>query len=286
LANPAQETDYIVKGTTIHGCSASDTIKVKVAYPIHLTVSPGDSICRGNAIALSASGASSYQWWPADGLSSTTGNEVAARPLATINYQVIGSDDVGCFKDTAHIPVRVFNIPTVNAGPDATINVGQSIDLIPQISSDVTSATWSPTGGQFRSDWPSITVRPRETTTYTIDVANAGGCTARSSRTVYVICNGANVFIPNTFSPNADGANDIFYVRGTGLFNIKTIKIFNRWGEMVYAQSGIRPNDANTGWDGTFKGQKLNPDVFVYVIEITCDNNSVLTYKGNIALIK
>lgn len=285
-ANPANETVYYVTGTTVHGCSASDSVRVKVAYPIHITVSPGDSICRGNAIALSASGATSYQWWPADGLSSTTGNEVAARPLSTTNYQVIGSDGVGCFRDTAHIPVKVFNIPTVNAGPDATINVGQSIDLVPQISSDVTSATWSPTGGQFRSDWPSITVKPRETTTYTIDVANAGGCTARGSRTIYVICNGANVFIPNTFSPNSDGINDIFYVRGTGLFNIKTIKIFNRWGEIMYSQSGIRPNDANAGWDGTFKGQKLNPDVFVYVIEITCDNNSVLTYKGNIALIK
>lgn len=286
VANPSNNTEYIVKGTTIHGCSASDTVQVKVAFPIHLTVSPGDSVCKGSAIALSASGASTYQWWPAEGLSSTTGNEVAARPLSTINYRVIGSDNSGCFKDTAHIPVRVFNIPTVIAGPDATINVGQSIDLIPQLSSDVTVATWSPTGGQFRSDWPSITVRPRETTTYTIDVANAGGCTARNSRTVYVICNGANVFIPNTFSPNSDGVNDVFFVRGTGLFNIKAVKIFNRWGEMVYTKSDIRPNDITAGWDGTFKGQKLNPDVFVYVIEITCDNNTILTYKGNIALIK
>jgi len=285
-ANPEHNTEYVVKGTSIHGCSASDTIQVSVAFPIHITVSPGDSVCKGSAIALSASGASSYEWSPSDGLSSTTGNEVAARPLTTTNYRVIGTDNVGCFKDTAHIPVRVFDIPTVYAGPDITINVGQTIDLVPLISSDVTSAVWSPTGGQFRSDWPSITVKPRETTTYTIDVANAGGCTARSNRTVYVICDGANVFIPNTFSPNNDGINDVFFVRGTGLFNIKTIKIFNRWGEMVYTKTGIRPNDAVAGWDGTYKGQKLNPDVFVYIIEITCDNNSVLTYKGNIALIK
>lgn len=286
VANPNNDRDYIVRGTTIHGCSASDTIHVSVAFPINVTGSPADSLCTGSSVDLSVSGAATYQWSPSHGLSSTTGSHVTARPDHTLTYEVVGSDAVGCFKDTVHIPVRVFPIPTVEAGPDATINVGYAIDLIPQISSDVTIATWSPTGGQFRSDWPSMTVKPKETTTYTLDVATAGGCTARDSRTVYVICNGANVFIPNTFSPNGDGTNDVFYVRGTGLFTIRSVRIFNRWGEMVFQRGEIRANDVNAGWDGTYKGQKLNPDVYVYIVDITCDNNTILTYKGNIALIK
>jgi len=103
--------------------------------------------------------------------------------------------------------------------------------------------------------------------------------------TVYVICNGANVFIPNTFSPNGDGANDVFYPRGTGLFSIKSARVFNRWGEVVYEKAEFMPNNAAAGWDGSFKGKKLNTDVYIYVIEILCDNNTLLTYKGNIALI-
>ena len=109
---------------------------------------------------------------------------------------------------------------------------------------------------------------------------------ARDVVTVHVLCNGANVFIPNTFSPNADGANDVFYPRGTGLFKIKTLRIFNRWGQVVFEKQSFNANDALSGWDGTFKGAKLSADVFVYMIDIICDNNSVLTYKGNVALIQ
>jgi gliding motility-associated-like protein len=100
------------------------------------------------------------------------------------------------------------------------------------------------------------------------------------------VCNGSNVFIPNTFSPNGDGANDVFFPRGTGLFKIKTLKIFNRWGQLVFERNSFNANDPALGWDGSFKGVKLPPDVFVYMIDIICDNNSILPFKGNIALIQ
>ena len=94
------------------------------------------------------------------------------------------------------------------------------------------------------------------------------------------------MFIPNTFSPNGDGANDIFYPRGSGIFSIKSIKVFSRWGEVIYQKNNIKANDPSTGWDGKFKGAQLNPDVYVYIVEVSCDNNTILTFKGNVALIK
>jgi gliding motility-associated-like protein len=184
------------------------------------------------------------------------------------------------------VPVKVHPIPTVDAGSDKTINVGQALDLDPILSSDVINTVWSPTSGVFRNRFPGITVKPPQTTEYTVEVTNQGGCKARDRVTVYVLCNNANVFIPNTFSPNADGANDIFYPRGTGVFSIKTFRIFNRWGEVVYEKSNFNANDASAGWDGMYKGKKLNPDVFVYTIDILCDNNTMLSYKGNVALIQ
>ena len=87
-------------------------------------------------------------------------------------------------------------------------------------------------------------------------------------------------------APNGDGNNDIFYPRGTGLFSIKTLRIFNRWGEVVFEKNGFMPNDAGAGWNGTVKGMKQNPDVFVYTVDILCDNSSLLTLKGNVALIR
>ena len=100
------------------------------------------------------------------------------------------------------------------------------------------------------------------------------------------MCNNVNVFVPNTFSPNGDGANDIFYPRGSGIFKILNLKVFNRWGEVVFEKSNFNSNEASSGWDGTYKGKKLSPDVFVYILQVVCENNSTLTFNGNIALIK
>ncbi|MFM2359065.1 MAG: hypothetical protein RLY16_1058, partial [Bacteroidota bacterium] len=77
-----------------------------------------------------------------------------------------------------------------------------------------------------------------------------------------------------------------FYPRGTGLYRIKNMKIYNRWGEMIFERNSFLANDASAGWDGTFKGVKLNADVYVYTIDIICDNNAVLQYRGNVALIR
>ena len=115
---------------------------------------------------------------------------------------------------------------------------------------------------------------------------NEGGCTAKAAITVHVICNDGNLFIPNTFSPNTDGRNDRFYPRGTGISKIKSLKVFNRWGELVFDRENFSANDAQAGWDGTFKGQVLAPDVYIYTCEVVCMNNEVLTFKGDVTLLR
>jgi gliding motility-associated-like protein len=157
---------------------------------------------------------------------------------------------------------------------------------MPVISTDVTQVSWTPTTGVVRQVFPGIEIKPNNTTHYQVTATNPGGCMARDDIRVQVLCNNANVFVPNTFSPNGNGANEIFYPRGTGLFTIKSARIFNRWGEMVFEKYNFKANDASSGWNGTFRGQVLNPDVFVYVFEIVCDNNETLVYKGDIALIR
>jgi gliding motility-associated-like protein len=177
-------------------------------------------------------------------------------------------------------------MPEVSAGDDKTINVGKTIDLLPVISSDVTNVNWSPTSGIFRNSYPGISVKPNESAEYTVEVANEGGCMAKDKVTVYVLCNNSNIFIPNTFSPNGDGANDIFFPRGSGIFQVKMLRVFNRWGESVFEKSNFYANDISSGWNGIYKGAKLLPDIFVYAMDVICDNNTVLTFKGNIALIR
>lgn len=286
VASPSDTTRYTVTGTTIHGCSSTDEVIVNVKQPFLMRNSPGDTLCKGGSVRLMASGAATYSWSPSTGLSNSTSPSPVATPASSTTYRVIGTDDKGCFKDTAYITVKVYPIPTVDAGADKTINVGQSVTLTPVVSADVVNVTWTPTAGTVSSNFPSVTVAPKETTNYLVEASNAGGCKSRDNVTVFVLCNGANIFIPNTFSPNGDGANDIFYPRGTGLFTVKTLRIFNRWGEVVFEKGGFAANDPAAGWDGTFKGVKLTPDVYVYTADILCDNKTILTLKGNVALIR
>ncbi|RYG45428.1 MAG: gliding motility-associated C-terminal domain-containing protein, partial [Chitinophagaceae bacterium] len=102
---------------------------------------------------------------------------------------------------------------------------------------------------------------------------------------VVVICRDANFYIPNTFSPNGDGSNDRFYPRGKGLYLIQALRVFNRWGQVVFENRNFPANDAMKGWDGTFQGGKAQPDVYVYQLEILCDNGELIKLSGNIALI-
>ena len=286
LARPDTTTHYLVSGISSFGCSSSGTVLINVQQPFQMSVGSPDTICIGKSIMLSANGADRYAWIPGTGLNNPAIHNPVATPDHSTTYQVVGSDVYGCFKDTGYITVNVYPIPVVTAGTDRTINVGQSVTITPVVSPDVTSAAWSPPTGIVSYNFPSIVAKPTVTTEYHIQVANAGHCIAKDKITIYVICNDANVFIPNTFSPNGDGVNDIFYIRGSGVFRIKMLRIFNRWGEVVYEGSNINPNDPITGWDGTFKGKKLTPDVFVYTAEVVCENNSTLTYKGNVTLIK
>jgi gliding motility-associated-like protein len=249
-------------------------------------VSGPDTLCFGSSVQLFARGAETYTWSPSTGLNNTGIASPVAAPAATTTYKVTASDTKGCFTSTAYIPVTVYPIPIVTAGADKTINVGQSFDIIPHISSDVTSFIWSPSAGIIARNDPGITVKPVQSTEYTIEVKNAGGCRARDRISIYVLCDNSNVFVPNTFSPNGDGVNDIFYPRGSGVFSIKNLRIFNRWGEVVFEKANFNANDASAGWDGTFKGKKLSPDVFVYTLEVVCANNQPLVFKGNVALIR
>ena len=94
------------------------------------------------------------------------------------------------------------------------------------------------------------------------------------------------MFIPNGFTPDGDGINDILMVRGTGIKTVKNFRIFNRWGQVVFERSNISPNDASQGWDGKINGIAAPPEVYVYTCEVTCDNDASYTYKGNVAILK
>ncbi|NTS41992.1 gliding motility-associated C-terminal domain-containing protein [Flavisolibacter sp. BT320] len=251
-----------------------------------LTVSGNDVICVGETRRLVATGAELYNWTPTAGISNATSNTISVAPRTSTRYTVVGKDKAGCFTDTASVAIDVWPIPTVSMGEDFVLSVGSTVTLKPTYSQDVSAYQWSHPQTLSCANCPYPTAKPKAETIYGVTVKNNGGCAARDEITVRVICNNGNLFIPNTFSPNGDGANEQFYPRGTGISRIKSMTIFNRWGEVVFSKEDYNANDAAAGWDGRFKGRQLASDVYVYVCEVVCMNNEVLSYKGNVTLLR
>ncbi len=286
-ANPPAQEIFRVVGTDINGCKSSDTLLIKVKQPGHIIVGPGDTLCIGESFLLQASGTEKYKWQPPTGLSSTTISNPLATPSATTKYKVVGYDTLGCFYDSGFITVAVYPIPKFNIVEDRIVAATGTIVTIKTTSSpDINRWRWAPPIGLNCIDCPEPQLTVTKPVTLTARVANLGNCRAQDKVTIVPICNNENVFIPNTFSPNGDGHNDMFYPRGRGLAAIKSMRIFNRWGELLFEQKNFAVNDPNAGWDGSYKGQKLTPDVYVYMIDVLCENTEVISVKGNITLLK
>ena len=105
---------------------------------------------------------------------------------------------------------------------DQNLVVGNAMQLNANSSADVSSWQWSQAGTLSCATCPVTLAKPAQTTTYRVVVRNDGGCSASDDVTVNVICNNGNLFVPNTFSPNADGVNDRFYPEGTGINRVST----------------------------------------------------------------
>ena len=106
-------------------------------------------------------------------------------------------------------------------------------------------------------DCPTPVASPRTTTTFVAEAWNDGGCKAEDQVTVTVICNNLNIYVPNTFSPNGDGMNDVFFPRGKGIATVKSLTVFNRWGIIVFQKGNMSINNEQQGWNGTYNWSKL-----------------------------
>lgn len=285
-ANPDTTRRYFVTGKNIYGCVAGDSVLINVKQPFTMLTGPGDTLCVGQSFPLRASGAELYTWSPTVGLDNPSSATPKAKPDVTTMYRVVGKDSYNCFTDTGYVPVIVYPYPLADAGQDQTITVGTSVTLTPKLSADVTTVKWWPDKWLSCTTCPTPVASPKQTTTYSLEVRNDGGCLTRDNVTLHVVCVEGNLFMPNTFSPNADGVNDVFYPRGKGIYGIKMFRVFNRWGEVVFEQGNFQANDITKGWTGTYKGKLASQDVYVYTIDIVCENNQVFSFKGNIALIR
>jgi len=112
------------------------------------------------------------------------------------------------------------------------------------------------------------------------------GCLSSDTVSLKLICAQGRVYIPNAFTPDGDRLNDIFYVKGKGIRSIKSMRVYNRWGQVVFETLNANIEDPARGWDGTYQGKMAEGAVYVYYIEFVCDTGELFARKGTITLIR
>ena len=206
------------------------------------------------------------------------------KTAGTFTTQAIATNTSGC-TDTATQSLLINPLPTVTIASPQITPLGTPVLLPATYTNNIDTYAWTPATGLSCTDCPQPIASPKFNTLYKVLVTDENGCKATGKVQVIVLCQNSLVFVPNTFSPNGDGSNDVFYVRGKGLNRVKSLRIFNRWGETIFEKQNFAANDASVGWDGTFRGKKLSADVYVYQVEVFCDNSEVIRFDGSITLL-
>ncbi len=280
---------YTVTVTDSQGCF--DIANVSVSQPSLLAGTPLITmpICYGeqNGIILidtTWGGVGPYEY-SIDGISYHS--SPIFQGLGAGAYSIHIQDANGCVFILSSLYVNDPAELQVDAGDLIEIVLGDSVQLEAMVNSnDSISYTWTPIDWLTCEFCPDPISKPFDNITYNVTVMDEDGCEASDVVTI-TVDKTRNVFIPNTFTPNGDGINDVFTIfGGEGVTNIRTMKVFDRWGELVFENANFEPNDPSNGWDGTFKGKRMNPNVFVYYVEVDFIDGETILYKGDVTLIK
>lgn len=263
---------FSVTYTTPGPCADTYVFDVSILNEANATITAVDPMCENeNTIMLQAAPGGT---WSGPGVDPQTGEFDPS--LANIGSNTITYTIGGACGDVQSITIDVIAIPTVTTINDTLIEWGETIELT--TTGTAPNYTWYPSQWLDCDDCQNPLATPEETIIYTVSNSE-NGCTSYASVlvTVHVV---PSIFVPNIFSPNGDNHNDVLYVRGRGIRELNFI-VYDRWGEKVFQST-----DQDLGWDGTFRGKKMNPAVFVYYVEATFVDGESTVIKGDVTLIR
>lgn len=265
-----------------HGCIQNTNIILSQPAPLSFTADTGlvncDVACNGFVELFTAGGTQPYQYVWSDGQ-----NSAFASSLCLGNYSVTITDDHGCVTmGTFDIGVDYIYNGVIAWADQDTIYQGQTTNIHTTTLPGV-DYMWTPPTGLVNPYVANTGASPLFTTTYFVNLDDGYGCKYTDSVVIVVLevfCYDPYIFVPNSFTPNGDGKNDVLFVRSRYIEHMY-FAVFDRWGEKVF-----ETEDPMTGWDGTYRGKLLEPAVFDYYLEIDCYNHVVFTKKGNITLLR
>lgn len=200
------------------------------------------------------------------------------------NYTVTGQDANGCELSTV-VSLQDFEEVQVLLGADLTTELGETVTLVPFFNTSNPTFAWQ---GERLSctDCERPNVQPLEDGVYRLTITSPDGCTASDELMIYVQKN-RSVYVPNAFSPNDDGINDVLMVfAGPDVVKVRAFQVYSRWGESVFTHFNIPPNRLEYGWDGRYRGKEMQPAVFGWFAEVEFLDGAVVLFKGDVAILR
>ncbi len=272
---------YTTAYTTTAGCDSVITTNLTVNPNPVINFTIDDVVCLEDpAFALNAYPTGGT--YTGTGVSGTNFDPVSAGVGGPYSILYEYTDANGCY--SAATVVISVDQNTVTAWGDTTIFAGEPAILYSAAGGDY---TWTPPTQVICTWCASTNAYPLESTLYTVTSVNPNGCIAADDVYVEVLPNPGNAtFIPNTFTPNGDNSNDFFFAYGYNLASVSSMRIYDRWGELIFMKEDIPASNESEGWDGSFNGQEVNNGVYAYIMELTFENGITTIYSGNVTLIR
>tara|TARA_B100000524_G_scaffold86175_1_gene39921 strand:- start:3705 stop:7760 length:4056 start_codon:yes stop_codon:yes gene_type:complete len=294
LINPSGDSSIVVSASGTYyiqlgnsECSLVDSVFVEFINP-EIALIAEDSICLYDFSEVAVENLTpaigfNYVWQPDSIITSDNQELIQVQPLTSQYVYVTATSPENCIvEDSIFINVTDIDSTLVIASSsEYAVPEGATVTLFGS-PSGLPFYQWSPVDGLSAPTNQQTNAVINEDIIYTLSVSD-GICTRDDTveiKVYEIICEDPYVFVPNAFSPNGDNYNDVLYVRG--LYIEKVIfRVFNRWGEMVFES-----NDVSVGWDGMFRNQLLQPDVYDFYLDVTCVGGLTSIVKGNVTLMR
>jgi len=283
----------LIVTNTINGCTETATVSIEAnpEIPTDAAVTIDPPICFGELgyaeIISIEGGTGPYVFSLDNGI--TFSSDTILGQLEPGVYNLLIQDSRGCEY------VENFSIPsapelTLEIEGDIIVAAGENIQLnafvnIPE--SQISEIIWSPAQWLSCIDCLNPIATPSDNITYNLLVIDENGCEI-SSEISLLLDNELNIYFPNVFSPDDDNINSKFmaFAAENSVSQINYLRIYDRWGELIFLETNFQPNDETFGWDGTFRDQELNPGVFVYLAEVMFVSGETLVFRGDLTLIR
>ncbi len=271
----SQQITYTL--SDVNGCTNSATANIQVNPTPTINAGVDQSVCVGNSVTLQGSGGVSYAWD-----NGVVNNQAFTPAQGSATYTVIGTDANGC-ADSDQVVVNSLALPIASLSPSTVSGVAPLQVVFQNNSSNATNYVWNFGNG----DGTTTGLASNQTTvydeigTFTVTLtASNGACSDNTSTTIEVLfAYPAVVEVPNVFTPNGDGINDLFFLKLEHVASMN-LQLFNRWGEIVYEF-----NELTNVWNGQTKsGQDVLEGVYFYKFEATGEDENVTKGQGFVTL--